>query len=72
MEQRRETSQTPADGEPLYERGTIDNASDREAPIDETDLGPQPVIIRKNDAQPRNTNVEEHPTIAAEDAKNQR
>lgn len=38
-------------------------------PVDETDNGPQPVVIKKNDAEPRNTNDEEHPTIAAEDAK---
>ena len=40
-----------------------------EFPVDETDNGPRPVIIRKNDAEPRNTNVEPHPTIDAEDAK---
>jgi len=38
-------------------------------PVDETDNGPQPVIIKKDDDEPRNTNDETHPTIDAEDAK---
>ena len=42
---------------------------EREPPVDETDMGPQPVIVGKNDAEPRNTNDEPHPTIDAEDAK---
>lgn len=47
----------------------IEKTNDRELPVDETDVGPQPVIIGKNDAEPRNTNDEPHPTIDAEDAK---
>lgn len=62
-------NQNTADGEPLYDRGTIENDADREPPVDETDMGPQPVIVRKNDAEPRNTSDEPHPTIDAEDAK---
>ncbi len=43
----------------------------RHPPVDETDNGPAPVIRGDtgNDAEPRNTNVEPHPTIDAEDAK---
>ena len=37
------------DGEPLVDRGTIDDDEDREPPVDETDNGPQPVIIKKDD-----------------------
>ncbi len=59
------------DGDPLVDRGTLDSDEDQNPPIDESDNGPRPVIIR-NDAEPRNTNDETHPTIAAEDAKNAR
>lgn len=61
--------QKTTDGEPLYDRGTIENDENRQPPVDETDMGPQPVIVGKNDAEPRNTNEEPHPTIDAEDAK---
>jgi hypothetical protein len=36
------------DGEPLVDRGTIDD-DDLNPPVDETDDGPQPVIIKKDD-----------------------
>ena len=49
-------NQQTADGEPLVDRGTIDPKQDeldeREPPVDETDNGPQPVVI-KDDDQPR-------------------
>lgn len=38
-------------------------------PVDESDDSPSPVMHGPNDAEPRNTNDEPHPTIAAEDAK---
>ncbi len=68
-------NQKTLDGEPLVDRGTIESRRDEETqemeqnpPVDETDSGPQPVL-GSNDAEPRNTNQEKHPTIAAEDAK---
>ncbi|MBV8636988.1 MAG: hypothetical protein JO322_02825 [Candidatus Eremiobacteraeota bacterium] len=42
------------DGEPLVDRGIIDDEDDdRELPVDETDDGPEPVIIIKDDDEPR-------------------
>lgn len=49
----------------------MQDRTNQEPPVDETDNGPQPVVVEKNDAEPRNTNEEPHPTIDAEDAKDQ-
>jgi hypothetical protein len=48
------------DGDPLYDRGTIDPQEDEELdpPVDESDDGPQPVII-KSDDELQNANDEE-------------
>jgi hypothetical protein len=47
-------NQQTADGEPLVDRGTIDPDQDTlddegETPVDETDSGPEPVIVIKDD-----------------------
>ena len=58
MNERNNTTDV-TDGEPVVDKGTIDNSDDQDRePIDETDRGPEPAL--RND-----------PTIAAEDAKDQ-
>ena len=47
------------DGEPLVDRGIIENDPNAEPPVDETDNGPRPVVIRNDDGELRNAPDEE-------------
>ena len=49
------------DGEPLYDRGTIDPDEDEELdpPVDESDEGPEPVIILDDDDEQSDTEDED-------------